>query len=251
MNRSDSITELAQALCKAQGAMPAVPKNGRGQVGTQRTSYVTFDDLVATVKAPLAANGLSFTQMLDEGPTLTTMLLHSSGQWLAASTPIDAMEPNKGTNAMQAYGSTLTYLKRYALGAMLGVASDDDDDAGTSVHAPKPKQAAPAAAPAPVAGHDEPPMDAWDSEEQADAPAFVADTVKVLSTKAGKPYLMFTAGDEAASWFKGRDELLKAAPWIAQHVTKDDLAKGEHPLRIRVEYETNGQYRNAVAFSQA
>ena len=246
MNRSESIVELATALAKAQGAMPAVPKNGRGQVGTQRTSYVTFDDLVATVKAPLATNGLSFTQMLDEGPELTTMLLHSSGQWIAASMPIEAMEANRGTNAMQALGSTLTYMKRYALAAMLGVASDEDDDAGASTHQPKPKQAAPA-----PAGYDEPPMDAWDSEEQADAPAFVADTVKVLTTKAGKPYLMFTAGDEAASWFKGRDELLKAAPWISQHVTKDQLAEGAHPLRIRVEYETNGQYRNAVAFSQA
>jgi len=251
MNRSESIVELATALAKAQGAMPAVPKNGRGQVGTQRTSYVTFDDLVATVKAPLATNGLSFTQMLDEGPALTTMLLHSSGQWIAASMPIEAMEANRGTNAMQALGSTLTYMKRYALAAMLGVASDEDDDAGASAHQSKPKQAAPAAAPAPIAGYDEPPMDAWDSEEQADAPAFVADTVKVLTTKAGKPYLMFTAGDEAASWFKGRDELLKAAPWIGQHVTKDQLAEGAHPLRIRVEYETNGQYRNAVAFSQA
>jgi hypothetical protein len=246
MNRSESITELATALAKAQGAMPAVPKNGRGQVGTQRTSYVTFDDLVATVKAPLATNGLSFTQMLDEGPTLTTMLLHSSGQWIAASMPIEAMEANRGTNAMQALGSTLTYLKRYALAAMLGVASDEDDDAATA-HQPKPA----AQAPTHADGPEEPPMDAWDAEEQADGTSFVADTVKVLTTKAGKPYLMFTAGDEAASWFKGRDELLKAAPWIGQHVTKDQLAEGAHPLRIRVEYEVNGQYRNAVAFSQA
>lgn len=249
MNRSESVVELATALAKAQGAMPAVPKNGRGQVGTQRTSYVTFDDLVATVKAPLAENGLSFLQMLDDGK-LTTMLLHSSGQWIAASMPVTAMEANRGTNAMQALGSTLTYLKRYALAAMLGVASDEDDDASASDHKPQAKpQPKPAAAQSQDAP-DEPP-DAWDEDAQDEAPAFVADTVKVLQTKAGKPYLMFTAGDEAASWFKGRDELLQAAPWIAQSVTKDQLATGQHPLKIRVIYEQNGQYRNAVAFAQA
>ncbi len=127
MDKSDKIEMLANALSKAQATMPAIPKRGRGQVGQQATSYVTFDDLVATVRPLLAANGLSFVQLLDAG-SLTTVLMHTSGQWLAGSTPIEAMAPNRGTNEMQAYGSTLTYLKRYALAALLGVASDDDDD---------------------------------------------------------------------------------------------------------------------------
>lgn len=243
MNRSEQIDALAAALCKAQAAMGSVPKKGRNpHLGN---AYATFDDLVATVKAPLAENGLSFLQMLDDGG-LTTMLLHSSGQWIAASMPVTAMEASRGTNAMQAFGSTLTYLKRYALAAMLGVASDEDDDASASDHKP---QSRPQPKLQSQDAPDEPP-DAWDEEAQEDAPSFVADTVKVLQTKAGKPYLMFTAGDEAAAWFKGRDELLQAAPWIGQSVTKDQLATGQHPLKIRVIYEQNGQYRNAIAFAQ-
>lgn len=143
MNKSEQIDALATALSKAQATMPAIPKRGRGQVGQQATSYVTFDDLVATVRPLLAANGLSFAQLLDAG-NLTTVLMHTSGQWLAGSTPIEAMAPNRGTNEMQAYGSTLTYLKRYALAALLGVASDDDDDANAAKKAPKnAKHAAP------------------------------------------------------------------------------------------------------------
>ena len=100
--------------------------------------------------------------------------------------------------------------------------------------------------------------DLWDQEEQAESeeleelPSFVADTVKVLMTQKNTPYLMFTAGEDAASWFKSRDELLKAAPWIGTVYTKDDFQPGSAlPLSIRVEYEVSGQYRNAVAFAKA
>ena len=144
MNRSDEINELAGAFAKAQADLPAVPKRGKGQVGTAKTTYATLDDVIDTVRGPLSENGLSFTQMLDtaaDGPALTTMLLHSSGQWMASSTPIDAMDGNRGTNAMQAFGSTLTYLKRYALSAMLGVTTDEDDDGSA---ARKPPQRPPA-----------------------------------------------------------------------------------------------------------
>jgi len=139
MNHSEQINELAAAFAKAQASLPAVPKRGHGQVGQARTTYATLDDVIDTVRGPLSENGLSFTQMLDnseDGPTLTTMLLHESGQWIVSSTPIDAMDGNRGTNAMQAFGSTLTYLKRYALSAMLGVTTGEDDD-GASAHAPR------------------------------------------------------------------------------------------------------------------
>lgn len=129
MERSESITELSAALAKAQGAFGAVPKSGKNPHLESR--YATFDDVVATVRQPLAANGLSFVQVLDAG-NLTTMLMHESGQYIVASAPIDAMEGNRGTNAMQAFGSTLTYLKRYALSAMLGVTTGEDDDGHAS-----------------------------------------------------------------------------------------------------------------------
>lgn len=257
MNRSDQIDALAAALCKAQAATPAVPKRGHGQVGQQRTTYVTFDDLVDTVKAPLADNGLAFTQMLDEGPALTTMLIHSSGQWIAASTPIEAMEPNKGTNAMQAYGSTLTYLKRYALGAMLGVASDDDDD-GSAAKAVPVRKAAPA--PQTQSTPDEPP-DAWDEEEAGGVAPETGEQfidiaeVGVFTSKSGKPHLgLMEAGHKWPDirWWDGRDKLLQAAPWLAQAATKEQLAvmDARYPFKARVYYEPDGDFKKATRFER-
>ena len=128
MNRSESINELATALSKAQGQMKASGKSGTNPFF--KHAYATFDDILAAVKKPLADNGLSFMQLLDrdgEMSVLTTMLMHTSGQHLASSTQLTAV-PSKGTNALQDFGKAITYMKRYALAAMLGVASDEDMD---------------------------------------------------------------------------------------------------------------------------
>lgn len=90
--------------------------------------------------------------------------------------------------------------------------------------------------------------DLWDREAQT----FVADTVKVLATKKGQPYLVFSNGTLGAAWWKGRDAMLEAAPWIGQTYTKEHFGTVgvELPLVIRVRYEQNGQYLNAVSFER-
>jgi hypothetical protein len=253
MDKSDTIDALATALGNAQSAMPAIPKRGRGQVGQQQTTYATFDDLVATVRGPLAEHGLSFVQMLDDGPSLTTVLMHTSGQWIASSTPIEAMEPNKGTNAMQAYGSTLTYLKRYALASLLGVASDDDDDGSTSQHRPVVRRA-----PAAQSGPPEPPPDAWDEEAAGNGsePYLDVSEVGVFLTKAGKPHIgLMEDGHKWPDirWWKGRDELLTAAPWLGETVTKEQLGTPDarFPFAARVYYsEDDKGYKAAERFER-
>jgi hypothetical protein len=262
MNRSEQINELAAAFAKAQAALPAVPKRGKGQVGQARTTYATLDDVIDTVRGPLSENGLSFTQMLDaatDGPALTTMLLHESGQWMASSTPIDAMDGNRGTNAMQAFGSTLTYLKRYALSAMLGVTTDDDDDGSAATRkrqAPTPEQRQ-APTPPPV----EEPQDTWEQEEQWQAngspaqPFLDVSEVGVFDVKAGgKPHVgLMTDGHKYPDirWWKGRTELLTAAPWLADTCTKDVLTMGTRfPFAARVYYTMIGKYKVAQRFEQ-
>jgi len=255
MNRSEQINELAGAFAKAQAALPAVPKRGRGQVSTTRTTYATLDDVIATVRGPLAENGLSFTQMLGtgaDGPALTTMLLHESGQWIASSTPLDAMSGNKGTNAMQAFGSTLTYLKRYALSAMLGVSTDDDDDGASARHRPPPKSM-----PDIVDGGGP-----WVAGEQwpDDAPIATfldVSEVGVFDTKAGgKPHLGLMADGHKwpdIRWWEGRTQLLEAAPWLGENVTKEQLGQmgARFPFAARVYYTEDAQgYKSAVQFEQ-
>lgn len=136
MQRTEQITELAVALAAAQGQIG--PARMSGENPHLHNRYATLDDILEAIREPLTNNGLSFLQLLDGGE-LTTILMHESGQWLSASTPIESLSANRGTNDMQAYGATLTYLKRYALAAMLGVASDEDVDAQVK-HAPAPRR---------------------------------------------------------------------------------------------------------------
>lgn len=248
MKQSNEFNELAGAFAKAQAALPAVPKRGHGQVGTAKTTYATLDDVIATVRGPLSENGLSFTQMLDaddDGPALTTMLIHESGQWMASSTPIDAMDGNRGTNAMQAFGSTLTYLKRYALSAMLGVSTDDDDDGNAARKAPQ-RQAQPTQ-------HSQP--------KQEDAPVALSylDVIEVgvFDTKTGgRPHIGLMADNHKwpdIRWWNGRTALLEAAPWLSESCTKDDLGEmgARFPFAARVYYtEDAGGHKTAERFAR-
>ena len=82
-------------------------------------------------RLPLSNSGLSYAQVLDatgeDLPTLTTVLMHSSGQWISSSAVVRSIS-GKGTNELQELGRSITYMKRYALAAMLGVSSDEDTD---------------------------------------------------------------------------------------------------------------------------
>ncbi len=62
----------------------------------------------------------------DSGVTVSTMVLHNSGQWIKSETqlPIDSAAK---MSAAQAAGSVITYARRYALAAALGIAQEDDD----------------------------------------------------------------------------------------------------------------------------
>lgn len=162
--QSEQIDKLAEALAKAQAAITSPPRNrevsvkGETKAGKEFTytfKYATLDGIIDHVRAALTENGLWFTQTLANGDgkyRLVTRLLHSSGQWVAGETPL-FVKPNKyGEVTNQEFGSALTYMKRYALAAMLGVAADEDDDAnaadGNTVESSKDRTPAPASAPA-------------------------------------------------------------------------------------------------------
>ena len=133
---SPSIGALAGALAKAQGTFTFAAKtseapvfNGKDNGGGMRGKR-TYADLAAVldaVRAGLAANGLAVIQQPfarpEGGVLLRTTLAHSSGEWIASeiSLPADRM------GGIQGWGSALTYARRYALAAMVGIAQDDDD----------------------------------------------------------------------------------------------------------------------------
>lgn len=148
---SDSIVALAAALVAAQAEMPGVPKETKGQVGSQVRYYADLATVVEVVRPVLAKHSLAYVQLpADSDPgkvAVTTRLIHKTGEWLE-----DTLSMPAGNNGAQGVGSAITYARRYSLMAMLGLAPEDDDGGAASQPAPRqpqPRPARPAAAPAP------------------------------------------------------------------------------------------------------
>ena len=123
MKQSESIKELATALCLAQAAMGGAVKESKNPFF--KSSYADLTSVIKVVKEPFADNGLSFVQLPVSGETyvgVTTMLMHTSGEWLQSEymLPMTKRDP-------QAAGSAITYARRYALQSLAGIPSVDDD----------------------------------------------------------------------------------------------------------------------------
>ena len=86
------------------------------------------------IKKPLADNGLSISQLVtqdkDNKQVLVTLLIHESGQWLKSIFGIENVVM-KQCNSLQQIGAGITYARRYALSAIIGLTQEDDD--GNSV----------------------------------------------------------------------------------------------------------------------
>lgn len=152
MDKSETIANLAAALVKAQKAMPLLERTATGQVGTRSYHYVPLDVAMPAALKVLTAHGLGISQLVshnEHGGVLTTMLLHESGEYIAADQPLYLEQ-----DTPQKQGSAVTYARRYGLMAAIGMVADEDDDASAitprqgSGKAPAtsgdPKKAAPA-----------------------------------------------------------------------------------------------------------
>jgi len=118
---SEPCDKLAAALAKAQSAIVAVRKTETADTGKYSYSYATLAAIQVACK-PLQDNGIAVIQM-PGSKSLQTVLMHTSGQWLRCMTPMQY-----GGGGPQAYGSAVTYARRYSLGAIAGVPIADDDD---------------------------------------------------------------------------------------------------------------------------
>lgn len=138
MDNSRNLDQLATALCAAQSEFAAVPKDADNPFF--RSRYASLATVVKTTTPVLAQHGLCVSQTIgyrDGSDTLTTVLLHVSGEYLR-----DTMRLHLAKDDPQGQGSAVTYAKRYAYQAILGVICDEDDDG----NAASPKVAQPQAA---------------------------------------------------------------------------------------------------------
>jgi hypothetical protein len=130
--KSAEINELAAALSVAQGSMKFATKDSTNP--HYKSDYADLASVWEAIRKPLSDNGLAVSQ-LPMGDHLHTLLMHKSGQWVSSETPIKCQVP---TNP-QAYGSGLTYARRYALAAITGITQGDDDgNAASGAHDQKP-----------------------------------------------------------------------------------------------------------------
>lgn len=124
MNQSEQIDQLATALSKAQGEVEGAKKDANNP--HFKSKYADLESVWTACRAALTSNGLSVLQspgLTHDGVMhMTTQLSHASGQWIRGemSLPLSKVDP-------QGAGSALTYMRRYALAAFVGVAPEDDD----------------------------------------------------------------------------------------------------------------------------
>ena len=123
MKSSESINELASALCAAQSQMGGAVKDSANPFF--KSSYADLTSVIKAIKQPFADNGLSYTQFPvsnENGVGVSTRLMHISGQWLEMEYTLRTVKKDP-----QASGSAISYARRYALQSIAGIPTAEDD----------------------------------------------------------------------------------------------------------------------------
>lgn len=134
MKWSENIDEIAAALAEAQAELTSPKKTKTAKIRSKKGADSSFEykfaDLesgLKIIRETLPKHKLAFTQgteLRGNSIVLQTMLLHASGQWMISDYPVcEAQGDHKSI------GASMTYAKRHALFAALGITGDDDHDA--------------------------------------------------------------------------------------------------------------------------
>src|SRR5260370_3086548 len=133
---SESIAAIATALAKAQTELSNHEKAMVGTVYNVRSDspqsfrYASLSSGLDIVRKTLGGQQIAIAQTTDidrasGAVNLTTVLMHTSGEWIASDWPVCALSEISQPRRM---GAALTYARRYALFTMVGIAADDDLD---------------------------------------------------------------------------------------------------------------------------
>jgi len=136
MKTSEKIDIISPAILAAQKEIGAASKSANNPFF--KSKYADFSTVIQAVKEPLNNNGISYMQLVqhdEAGDLVETVLLHESGQFITTETRAYC----KKKDDPQALGSGITYAKRYALQAITGLPTEDDDGNGAAKAPPAPK----------------------------------------------------------------------------------------------------------------
>ena len=134
---SENVAAIATALAKAQTELSNPEKATIGAIYDARTDsqrnfrYASLSSGLDIIRKALGAQQIAVAQTTDidraSGTVnLTTLLLHTSGEWISSDWPVCQISE---TSAPRRMGAALTYARRYALFTMVGIAGEDDLDA--------------------------------------------------------------------------------------------------------------------------
>jgi hypothetical protein len=182
-NQSEKVAELAKALAKAQSEMSGAIKASVNPHFKSR--YADLSAIFDACRASLNKHEIAIVQRVENDPNgvaVSTTLLHSSGEWISDRCWLPVTQ-----KTAQAYGSAITYGRRYGLAALAGVAAEEDDD-GNAASAPAQTQAKPQpVTSAPVEQH---PVDAQEA---------VGGPVVPFGKNKGKPLSELSA--KSLEWY--------------------------------------------------
>lgn len=123
MKMSETISQLATALAKAQGEIDDATKKGINPAF--RSKYADLAAVRGVIREPLAVNDLSIVQFprtIQGGVEVETMIVHKSGEFMSETLFMPVMKYDA-----HGIGSGITYARRYGLMSLLCLAADDDD----------------------------------------------------------------------------------------------------------------------------
>lgn len=121
MEKSENISKLCAALIVFDNEVGIIPKDSTNPFF--KNAYAALPDILSAIKEPLHKAKLTVKQFPTGEHELTTLLIHESGEFISSTYK---MKPAK--DDPQGEGSRITYQRRYALGAVLGLNIDEDDD---------------------------------------------------------------------------------------------------------------------------
>lgn len=110
------------ALIRIQGKLKPIGRSKVVKSKSYEFRYAPLDSIMEHVTPLMQSESLAVIQSVDQD-TLCTRVIHASGQWVESETYLNRDHAN-----MQGFGGEVTYKRRYALCALLGVVSDDDTD---------------------------------------------------------------------------------------------------------------------------
>ena len=127
--------KLFTALASFQQECPAIHKDSKGY----GYNYADLPTILEVINPIMAKNKLGFTQLLNDDCIETILFHHPSGESISSKVTIPNDVKLNGMNVFQVTGSAITYYRRYALSAILGIVTDEDTD-GNGKKTPQPQQ---------------------------------------------------------------------------------------------------------------